>query len=132
MAELRRDMMDDLSRALDAPRPRKYSRVITQAAHPDFPRFFATARRHQVFETELVRNPERITSHVARGESSTKGAKSGSSSKRKRGEKGNITHVHGSDTESVKDYVAFPDLRGLEEEAWVDLERMGISMARPA
>ncbi|KDN45888.1 hypothetical protein K437DRAFT_256409 [Tilletiaria anomala UBC 951] len=122
MAQLRRDMMDDLSRkrrkldrekrALDAPRP---------------------PRRHHVFETELVRNPERIT----RGGTATKagdssksanaresGAATSSGKSKKRQGTLRKSGLEGEE-EQVGEYVAFPDIRGLEDEAYHDLEAMG-------
>lgn len=83
----KRRKLDREKRSLDGPRP---------------------ARRHQIFETELVRNPDydrKMRLH------------------QRHDKKGKI-----QSDDQMGAYVAFPDLRGAEEhESWMDMERMGIA-----
>lgn len=106
-ADLRREQMDDVSRKrrklerekrlLDAPRP---------------------ARRYQLFQTEVIRNPEwqPPTAAQQQQQQSYKG----------KGKRRATTQPDFDDETGA--YVAFPDLRGLDEpDAWQDMEHMGVS-----
>lgn len=118
-ASLRRDMMDEFSRkrrrldrekrALDAPRP---------------------ARRHQIFETELVRNPARL--HIPLDPSSLAdetehfSANDTNSTRKQSAKRKSLAR----EIEAGDEFVAYPDLKGLAEaDVMVDIEQMGI---RPA
>jgi hypothetical protein len=94
----KRRQLEREKRVLDAPRP---------------------ARRYQLFQTELVRNPD------WRAPSPPANAAAGGSSRRKR----RAAEAAPEEPErEIGAYVAFPDLRGLEEqEAWLDMEHMGVS-----
>lgn len=99
-AELRRQQMNDFSR--------KRRKLDREKRSLDAPR---PARQHQMFETELVPLPD-LALRQAQAKS--------------RGKR----RVQGSDaTDDMDNYVAFPDLRGLDDhEAWSDMERMGIAL----
>ncbi|PWN51772.1 hypothetical protein IE53DRAFT_36999 [Violaceomyces palustris] len=118
-AILRRDMMDDLSR--------KRRKIDREKRTMDQPR---PIRRHQAFEAELVRNPNRIAHS---GYLNAAGAESivdtpVSSKKRKAAAAKRRAAVE--ETEAASEYVAYPDLRGLNEnDVWLDIERMGIRAA---
>lgn len=87
----KRRRLDREKRTLDGPRP---------------------ARRHQVFETELIRNPEYDEAQ----------ARAYPHGKKKRKVAQEI-----EDLDEMGAYVAYPDLRGAEDgDAWMDMERMGI------
>ncbi|PWN91346.1 hypothetical protein FA10DRAFT_278188 [Acaromyces ingoldii] len=99
-AELRRQQMNDFSR--------KRRKLDREKRSLDAPR---PARQHQMFETELVPLPD-LALRQAQAKS--------------RGKR----RVQGPDaTDDMDNYVAFPDLRGLDDhEAWTDMERMGIAL----
>ncbi|KIS66382.1 uncharacterized protein UMAG_05376 [Mycosarcoma maydis] len=115
-ASLRRDMMDEFSR--------KRRRLDREKRTLDAPR---PARRHQIFETELVRNPDRL--HIPLNSSTL-------------AEDAEATHANGSkaarkpstkrkalarEIEAGDEFVAYPDLKGLAEaDVMMDIEQMGI------
>ncbi|CAO1626887.1 unnamed protein product [Sympodiomycopsis kandeliae] len=110
-AELRRDLMNDWSskrrklerekRSIDAPRP---------------------ARRHQVFETELIGEPE-LAAAAARAAKADREAGNAGKRRAKREAK---------ELAELGSHIALPDLHGLEDyDAWGDLERMGILRPDP-
>ncbi|PWN36050.1 uncharacterized protein FA14DRAFT_51305 [Meira miltonrushii] len=104
VVQLRKDKLDDVSR--------KRRKLDREKRTLDGPR---PARRHQIFETELVRNPDYDAIQ----------AKTYGQGKAKR--KSDPRQQELEDLEEMGAYVAYPDLRGAEEgEAWMDLERMGV------
>ncbi|MCO5555837.1 hypothetical protein L7F22_009382 [Adiantum nelumboides] len=104
VVQLRKDKLDDVSR--------KRRKLDREKRTLDGPR---PARRHQIFETELVRNPDYDAAQ----------AKAHGQGKAKR--KNDPRQQELEDLEEMGAYVAYPDLRGAEEgEAWMDLERMGV------
>ncbi|CEH13856.1 hypothetical protein CBOM_01750 [Ceraceosorus bombacis] len=113
-ADLRREQMDDLSR--------KRRKLEREKRNLDVPR---PPRRYQLFQTELIRNPEwqiQLALQQSEVESSKRnGAVSGS-----RGEKRHASMLQDEWADS-RAFVAFPDLRGLgDQDAWQDMEHMGI------
>ncbi|KAF6767230.1 Sds3-like protein [Kalmanozyma brasiliensis GHG001] len=115
-ASLRRDMMDEYSR--------KRRRLDREKRTLDAPR---PARRHQIFETELVRNPDRLhipldpAALMQGGErAEVNGAKGGRKGSAKR--KAIAREIDAGD-----EFVAYPDLKGLAEaDVMMDIEQMGI------
>lgn len=106
VAELRRNSMDDNSR--------KRRKVEREKRNLDAPR---PARRHQIFETELIGDSE-LAASAARAAKQDR-VKGATGRRRAAREAGMLAQL-GS-------HIALPDLRGLEDfEAWSDLERMGI------
>ncbi|CAO1618390.1 unnamed protein product [Parajaminaea phylloscopi] len=106
VAELRRESMDDLSR--------KRRKLEREKRNLDAPR---PARRHQIFETELIGDPE-LAAAAAEAAKADRGR--GPVSRRRAAREAEQLADLGS-------HIALPDLRGLEDfEAWGDLERMGI------
>ena len=114
-ASLRRDMMDEFSR--------KRRRLDREKRTLDAPR---PARRHQIFETELVRNPDRLhvpleaamTDEAERAEANAGKATRKQSAKRK---------ALARELEAGDEFVAYPDLKGLAEaDVMMDIEQMGI------
>lgn len=110
-ADLRRDAMEEWStkrrklerekRNIDAPRP---------------------ARRHQVFETELIGEPE-LAAAAARAAKMDRAP--GAVGKRR-------AYREAKELAELGSHIALPDLHGLEDyEAWGDLERMGILRPDP-
>jgi hypothetical protein len=94
-ASRKRRKLDREKRSLDGPRP---------------------ARRHQIFETELVRNPDY---------DSAKGANADSTKQNKKDIDPRQQELE--DLDEMGAYVAYPDLRAADEqEAWMDMERIGI------
>ncbi|TKY88023.1 hypothetical protein EX895_003119 [Sporisorium graminicola] len=118
-AGLRRDMMDEFSR--------KRRRLDREKRTLDAPR---PARRHQIFETELVRNPDRL--HIpldppSRAEDAERAQANGSKAGRKQSAK---RKALAREIDAADEYVAYPDLKGLAEpDVMMDIEQMGI---RPA
>lgn len=101
VVQLRKKQMDDVSR--------KRRKLDREKRLLDGPR---PARRHQVFETELVRNPLFDEQQ----------ARTMPKSKAKRKQKQDV-----EDLDEMGAYVAYPDLRSAEDsEAWMDMERMGV------
>lgn len=112
-ASLRRDMMDEYSR--------KRRRLDREKRTLDAPR---PARRHQIFETELVRNPDRLhmSSEPAAlgGEAERVAHKAGRKQSAKR-------KALASEIEAGDEFLAYPDLKGLAEaDVMMDIEQMGI------
>lgn len=97
VVELRKEQMNDATR--------KRRKLDREKRSLDGPR---PARRHQIFETELVRNPDydrqmQVLHRTRKGKAKM-------------------------DSEDIGAYVAFPDLRGADDhESWMDMERMGIA-----
>lgn len=105
-ADLRRESMDDISR--------KRRKLEREKRNIDAPR---PVRRHQVFETEFIGDPELAG---AAAEAAKADRVKGVSSRRRAAREARELAKLGS-------HVAMPDLRGLEDfDAWSDLERMGI------
>lgn len=118
-AGLRRDMMDEYSR--------KRRRLDREKRTLDAPR---PARRHQIFETELVRNPDRL--HIPLTSSSLpEDAEPTRASGSKLGRKQSAKRkALAREIEAGDEFVAYPDLKGLAEaDVMMDIEQMGI---RPA
>ncbi|SNX87459.1 uncharacterized protein MEPE_06169 [Melanopsichium pennsylvanicum] len=116
-ANLRRDMMDELGR--------KRRRLDREKRTLDAPR---PARRHQIFETELVRNPDRLhipLEHSVQQEAERGDPKEAKSCGRKQAAK---RKALARDLEAREDdFVAYPDLKGLpESDIMMDIEQMGI------
>ncbi|CDW99309.1 hypothetical protein [Sporisorium scitamineum] len=119
-ASLRRDMMDEFSR--------KRRRLDREKRTFDAPR---PTRRHQIFETELVRNPDRL--HIPldplsqAAEDAERAQANGSKAGRKQSAK---RKALAREFDAADEYVAYPDLKGLAEaDVMMDIEQMGI---RPA
>ncbi|CBQ70159.1 conserved hypothetical protein [Sporisorium reilianum SRZ2] len=118
-ASLRRDMMDEFSR--------KRRRLDREKRTLDAPR---PARRHQIFETELVRTPDRL--HIpleppSQAGDADRAQANGSKAGRKQSAK---RKALAREIDAADEYVAYPDLKGLAEaDVMMDIEQMGI---RPA
>ncbi|SPO29170.1 uncharacterized protein UTRI_06119 [Ustilago trichophora] len=115
-ASLRRDMMDEFSR--------KRRRLDREKRTLDAPR---PARRHQIFETELVRNPDRL--HIPLEPSMTaEEAERGEANGNKSGRKASAKRkALAREIEAGDEFVAYPDLKGLAEaDVMMDIEQMGI------
>jgi hypothetical protein len=97
VVELRKQQMNDAAR--------KRRKLDREKRSLDGPR---PARRHQIFETELIRNPDydrKLRMHYQNNKT------------------GKIR-----DENEMGAYVAFPDLRGAaDHESWMDMEQMGIA-----
>ncbi|WFD30531.1 NAPDH-dependent diflavin reductase [Malassezia sp. CBS 17886] len=97
-ADLRREMIDDASR-----KRRRLDRERRLLDTPQQP------RQHQPFEADLVRKPP---------------ASVGNSARRQGMQYARPHHPMGPD--DINNYIAYPDLRGLEEyDVWMDMDQMG-------
>ncbi|KAE8233131.1 hypothetical protein CF326_g1826 [Tilletia indica] len=124
-ADLRQNMMDEAAR--------KRRRLEREKRLIDVPR---PARRHQTFETELVPNPNLQYSaalrarrrEIAIADASAAVAAAGPSHPESaRRAAAVVQHLQeGAAEEDASDYVAYPEVKGLDEnELWSDLDRMG-------
>lgn len=112
-ASLRRDMMDEFSR--------KRRRLDREKRTLDAPR---PARKHQIFETELVRNPDRLHIPLQSSAQMMDDAESG-----RPGRKGAAKRkaMASREIDAGDQFVAYPDLKGLvEADVMTDIEQMGI------
>ncbi|SOV01925.1 uncharacterized protein UDID_08212 [Ustilago sp. UG-2017a] len=112
-ASLRRDMMDEFSR--------KRRRLDREKRTLDAPR---PARKHQIFETELVRNPDRLHIPLQSFAQMMDDAESG-----RPGRKGAAKRkaMASREIDAGDQFVAYPDLKGLAEaDVMTDIEQMGI------
>ncbi|SAM85631.1 uncharacterized protein UBRO_08212 [Ustilago bromivora] len=112
-ASLRRDMMDEFSR--------KRRRLDREKRTLDAPR---PARKHQIFETELVRNPDRLHIPLQSSAQMMDDAESG-----RPGRKGAAKRkaMASREIDAGDQFVAYPDLKGLAEaDVMTDIEQMGI------
>lgn len=112
-ASLRRDMMDEFSR--------KRRRLDREKRTLDAPR---PARKHQIFETELVRNPDRL--HIPfESSAAVEEAEGGKAGGRKQAAKRKA--MASREMDAGDEFVAYPDLKGLAEaDVMMDIEQMGI------
>ncbi|CCF49854.1 hypothetical protein NDA10_000530 [Ustilago hordei] len=112
-ASLRRDMMDEFSR--------KRRRLDREKRTLDAPR---PARKHQIFETELVRNPDRLHIPLQSSAQIMDDAENG-----RPGRKGAAKRkaMASREIDAGDQFVAYPDLKGLAEaDVMTDIEQMGI------
>ncbi|GAK67229.1 uncharacterized protein PAN0_017c5455 [Moesziomyces antarcticus] len=117
-ASLRRDMMDDFSR--------KRRRLDREKRTLDAPR---PARRHQIFETELVRDPDRVHIPLPSAAADTTDRANPNASRTDRQQSAKRKAI-AREIERGDEFVAYPDLKGLAEvDVMMDIEQMGI---RPA